>query len=101
MPKKENFVSLDEFKPISLVECIYKVITKVLENKIKLVLSKTIDSSQSIFLKGKGLLDSTLVANEVVDEIKREKKSGIVVKVDYEKAYNSVDWNFLYHMMGS
>ena len=50
-------------------------------------------------ISGKGLLDSILVANEVVEEIKRRKKSGVIVKIDYEKAYDSVSWEFLYYMM--
>jgi len=56
--------------------------------------------NQSAFLSGRGMLDSILVANETVDYLKKEKKSGVFVKVDFEKAYDSVDWKFLYYMMG-
>jgi len=45
-------------------------------------------------------LDSVLVANETIDYLKKEKKKGVIVKVDYEKAYDSVDWEFLIYMMG-
>jgi len=41
-----------------------------------------------------------LVANETLDEVKREKKECVVFKVDYEKAYDSVSWEFIYYMMG-
>jgi len=54
------------------------------------VINKVIDARQSAFLEGRGLMDGVLVANEVLDEMKRKKKSCVFFKVDYEKAYNSV-----------
>jgi len=63
------------------------------------VTNKVIDSRQSAFLEGRGLMDSVLVANEVLEEVKRKKKSCVVFKVDYEKAYNSVKWEFMYYML--
>jgi len=68
--------------------------------RLKKVISKVIDIRQSAFLKGRGLLDSVLVANEVLKEVKRRKKSCVYFKVDYEKAYDSVSWEFLYYMLG-
>jgi len=44
------------------------------------------------------MLDSFLVANEKVDYLKKEKKSGVFVKVDFEKTYDSVGWEFLYYI---
>jgi len=84
---------------ISLVGCIYKIISKSLSLRLKSVLHKVIDQTQSAFLKGRGLLDSVVVANETIDEVKRKKKKCIVVKVDYEKAYDSIRWDFLFYMM--
>jgi len=45
-------------------------------------------------------MDNVLVANEMVDFLKKEKKSGVMIKVNFEKAYESVNWKFLYYMMG-
>ena len=77
----------------------YKILSKVLANKLKKILPSVIDLNQSAFLEGRGLLDSILVANETVDFLKKENMSGVFVKVDYEKAYDSVDWEFLYYIM--
>jgi len=66
---------------------------------MKKVLPNIIDASQSAFITGRGLLDNVLVANEVVEEIKRRKRSRVIVKVDFEKAYDFVSWEFLYYMM--
>ena len=100
IPKSENPQSLEEYRPISLVGCLYKILTKVLSNRIKKVIEKVIDGSQSAFLSNRGLLDSVLVVNEVVDDLKRRKKRGVIVKLDFEKAYDSVSWEFLFYMMG-
>ena len=58
-----------------------------------------IDENQSAFLKDRGLLDSVLMANEVVEEVRRNRWSVVCLKVDYEKAYDSVRWNFLFDML--
>jgi len=71
-----------------------------LANRLKKVLPSIIDVNQSAFLSGRGLLDNILVANETVDYLKKEKKSGVIVKVNFEKTYDSVDWKFLYYMLG-
>jgi len=93
-------LQLGEFRPISLVGCLYKIISKVLSLRLKKVISKVIDVRQSAFLEGRGLLESVLVANEVLEEYRRKKKSCVFFKVDYEKAYDSVSWEFLYYMLG-
>jgi len=94
--KKDNPSNLNEFRPISLVGYVYKIISKILANKIKKVLPSVIDLNQAPFLGGRGILDSILVVNKMVDYLKKKKKSGILVKVDFEKAYDLVDWKFLY-----
>jgi len=63
------------------------------------VISKVIDVRQTIFLERRGLLDSVLVVNEVFDEVKRKKKSCVFFEVDYEKAYDSVSWEFILYML--
>jgi len=100
IPKSENPQSLEEYKPISLVGCLYKILTKVLSNRIKKVIDKAIDGSQYAFLSNRGFLDSVLFVNEVVDDLKKRRKSGVIVKLDFEKAYDSVSWEFLFYMMG-
>jgi len=74
----------------SLVGVFYKIISKVLSNRIKKVFPSIIDYSQSFFLKDMRLLDSVLVANELEEYIRRQGKSKIIIKEDYEKAYDSL-----------
>ena len=99
IPKLENPQQLGEFRPISLVGCLYKIISKALSLRLKMVIGKIIDARQLTFLEGKGLLDSVLVANEVLEEYKRKRKSCVFFKVNYEKAYESVNWDFIFYML--
>jgi len=71
----------------------------VLAGRLKKVMPAIIDESQSAFLRGRGLLDSVLMANEAVEELRKKGRSGLCLKVDFEKAYDSVRWEFLYDML--
>jgi len=63
------------------------------------VLPGVIDECQSTFLKERGILDSVLTANEVIEDLRRRRMSELCFKVDFEKAYDSVSWEFLYDML--
>jgi len=97
IPKVENPQQLGEFRPISLVGCLYKIISKTLSVRLKKVISKVINVRQSTFLEGRGLLNSVLVANEVLKEYKR-RKSCVFFKINYKKAYDSSSWEFIYYI---
>jgi hypothetical protein len=64
-----------------------------------MVIGSVISYAQSAFIKGRQILDGILVANEVVDEARKCKKELILFKVDLEKAYDSIDWNYLDEVM--
>ncbi|CAL5336186.1 unnamed protein product [Camellia sinensis] len=99
IPKKKNPLDLSDFRPISLVSSIYKVLAKVLSRRIRQVLPKLIGEVQTAFLSGRCILDGVLIANEVVDWWRKSKKKGVILKLDFEKAYDSVNWEFLLSMM--
>ncbi|GKU90242.1 hypothetical protein SLEP1_g4255 [Rubroshorea leprosula] len=99
IPKKFNSMELKDYRPISLIGCVYKLLTKVLANRIKAVMLGIISENQSAFLRGRQLVDGVLVLNEVMEEVKRRKQSAFVFKADFAKAYDCVDWSFLEWMM--
>jgi len=100
VPKVDNPQQLCDFRPISLVGCLYKIVSKVLSVRLKKAISKLIDYRKSTFLEGRGLLDSVLVANDVLEDVKMKKKSCAFFKLDYKKAFDSVRLDFLYYMLG-
>ena len=95
IPKVESPQKLNDFRPISLVGCLYKILAKVLANMLRLVVGKVISETQLAFVKDRQILDGVLIANEVVDEARKLKKELLLFKVDFEKAYDYVDWKYL------
>ena len=95
IPKCSSALGLSNYRPISLVGCIYKLLAKVLANRLWVVLDEVVGPNQFSFIKGRQILDCSLVANEVIDEIKKKMSGGLIFKVDFEKAYDSVEWTFL------
>ncbi|GAU15594.1 hypothetical protein TSUD_108530 [Trifolium subterraneum] len=77
---------LNDFRPISLVGSLYKILVKVLANRLRLVIGSVISESQTAFVKDRQILDGILIANETVDEARRTKKELMLFKVDFEKA---------------
>lgn len=73
IPKVDPPLSLNDFRPNSLVGCLYKVVTKILASRIKRALPKVIDCNQFAFLGGRSMLGSVVIANESVHEAKSTK----------------------------
>jgi len=99
IPKVDSPQRIADFRPISLVGCMYKVLAKVLANRLRSIIGLLVSDTQSTFGHGKQILDGILVANEVVDEAKRMNKDLLLFKVDFKKAYDSIDLNYLNDVM--
>lgn len=74
IPKKDNPVSLNDYKPISLVGCLYKVLAKLLAGRLSKVVDSMISGNQTAFLKGRNILDGVVIANEILDDAKKTGK---------------------------
>ena len=86
---------MKDFRPISLVGSLYKLLVKVLANRIKKVMGKVISEPQYAFVEGKQILNVVLIANEAVDSRLKSNQGGVLCKLDIEKAYDHVSWKFL------
>ena len=86
---------LKEFRPISLVGSLYKLVAKVLASRLKTTMNGVINSAQNAFVEGRQILDASLIANEGIDSIQKRKEKGILCKLDIEKAYDQINWNFI------
>lgn len=99
IPKIGGAKELKDFRPISMVGCIYKIIAKILAIRIKNVMPLLIGETQSAFVKERQILDGALIANENVHWAKKSKKDIVLLKLDFQKAYDTINWNFIDHMM--
>ena len=86
---------MKDFRPISLVGSLYKLVVKVLANRLKKVMNGLINPAQNAFVKSRQILDASLIANEVIDSIQKRKEKGILCKLNIEKAYDQINWNFI------
>jgi hypothetical protein len=99
IPKVSSPQALGDFRPISLLGCLYKLVAKVLAGRLAKVVGNLIPNTQSAFIKGRQLVDGVVVVSEVIDFAKKAGKDCLIFKVDFEKAYDSVDWGFLDYML--
>ena len=97
IPKIDNPVHLRNFRPISLCNVIYKIITKVMVNRLRPFLDEIISPLQGSFIPGRGTTDNIIIAQEMMNFMHRSKskKGAIAFKLDLEKAYDSISWEFL------
>ncbi|RVX19454.1 LINE-1 reverse transcriptase-like [Vitis vinifera] len=103
IPRKGGAADLGDFRPISLLGGLYKSMAKVLANRLKRVLNKVVAPTQNAFVMGRQILNASLIANEVIDSWQKRKEKGLICKLDIEKAYDSINWQFLLktlHKMG-
>ena len=95
IPKRRGAEDLKDFRPISLVGSLYKLIAKVLANRLKKVMNGLVNPAQNAFVEGRQILDASLIANEVIDLMHKRKERGILCKLYIEKAYDQINWSFI------
>ncbi|GJW24668.1 RNA-directed DNA polymerase, eukaryota [Tanacetum coccineum] len=95
IPKIIDANMVKDFRPISLIGSLYKIIAKLLANRLVGVLSNLINEVQSAFVADRQILDGPFILNEVLQWCRKKRKHALIFKVDFEKAYDSVRWDFL------
>nr|GEY58352.1 RNA-directed DNA polymerase, eukaryota, reverse transcriptase zinc-binding domain protein [Tanacetum cinerariifolium] len=84
-----------DFRPISLIGSVYKIIAKILANPMVRVLGDIVNEVQSAFIAERKILDCPFILNEVLQWCKSKKKQSLIFKVDFEKTYDSIRRDFL------
>ncbi|GKC98927.1 RNA-directed DNA polymerase, eukaryota [Tanacetum coccineum] len=95
IPKSQGANLVKDFRPISLIGSIYKIIAKLLANRLVTILDGLVNEVQSAFIANRQILDGPFILNELIHLCKAKKKQSLIFKVDFEKAFDSVCWDFL------
>lgn len=99
IPKISDPKNVKDFSPISLTGYQYKVIGELLANRLVVVIGSVVSIEQSAFIQGKQILDGPFLLNEIVAWSKASKNLLLIFKVDLEKAYDSLSWDYLMDIM--
>ncbi|XP_073280655.1 uncharacterized protein [Primulina huaijiensis] len=102
IPKCKNPQAMKDFRPISLCDVLYKIISKVLANRLKKVLPHVISPFQSAFVAGRSITDNIQISFEITHYMKRQTRGKIkntALKFDISKAYDRIEWNYFIRIM--
>ncbi|KAJ0970218.1 hypothetical protein J5N97_023095 [Dioscorea zingiberensis] len=95
VPKKDNPICANDYRPISLCNINYKVIAKIMANRLRNVLPDLIGREQSAFIAGRSIFDNILLAQELSHSLEHDTSSHpmMLIKLDMEKAYDIIRWD--------
>ena len=87
--------NLKNWRPITLLNSIYKFYSGILAERIKTILPKSIHSDQKGFIKGRFIGENTRLTYDIIEACNRKKIEGIIILIDFEKAFDSISWEFI------
>ena len=99
LPQVEGAERIGDFQPILLSNSIYLIIAKVLANRLRTALPALISPFQLAFMPGRQMADNIVLVEEIVASWRRDGMPGFLWKVDFSKAYDSLDWLFLWNVL--
>jgi hypothetical protein len=95
IPKKDEVLTADGFRPISLQNCVMKIVTRILTTRLQHFIERLISFEQSGFVKGRNIVDNFLYAADVIQSCRTRNTPAVVLKLDFKKAFDSVNWTAL------
>lgn len=97
IPKVARPTTIKDYRSISLPNVSYKIITKLIVNKLKSIMSRLISGTQASFVEGRSISDNIIIAQEVIHSMrhKTDKVGWMMIKVYLKKAYDTPNWDFI------
>ena len=99
IPKEKGAKNFNRFRPTSLCNMGFKIITKIMANRLKRFLPKLIPKNQGGFVRGRQILDNIILVQEAIHTSCKKKEKGMVVKLDLANAFDRVKHDFLFAVM--
>jgi mannosylglycoprotein endo-beta-mannosidase len=99
LPKVNEAERIQQYRPICLLNVSFKIVTKVATLRLNSVADHVVQPSQTAFMQGRNILDGVVVLHEAVHELHTKRLNGVILKLDFEKAYDKVKWSFLEQML--
>jgi hypothetical protein len=101
IPKVENAEDMRNFRPINLLNCNFKIFSKLLTLRLEKICQRLIAKEQSAFISGRYILESVVITHEILHSLDRSNRPGVIFKIDYENAYDRVNLDFLIEILES
>lgn len=100
IPKRIGASALSDYRPISCCNTVFKIISKLLVKRLKPLLSSLILPNQTSFVQGRLLVENTVLASEIVHGYHKDRgPKRITLKVDIAKAFDTINWNFIFNLL--
>ena len=99
IPKEEHRATPGKYISIALCNVIYKIISKVLANNIKLLLPLLISLEKTRYMEGRQILDDIILTHEFIQPLKIEENLGMLLKIDLSKNFDKLSWNYIKQML--
>lgn len=99
IPKVDTLEVPGDYRPISLINSTLKIISKMLATRLSKVICRLVEVEQSAFLKGRCILDNIASAEESIFSIHKRRLTSHILKVDFAKEFDRLDWDFLFELL--
>jgi hypothetical protein len=95
LPKCREAEKIQQYNPICLLNVSFKIFIKVATNRVTQIAQKVISPSQTAFLPGRNIMEGVIILHETIHEMHRKKHNNLILKIDFEKAYDKIKWSFV------
>lgn len=99
IPKQEKAMTPDRFKPVALCNVVYKIISKVIANRLKPLLPALVSEEQTSYVEGRQILNNIIQAHEMVHSLKSIKQAGMIIHLDLAKSYDKLSCSYIRAML--